>query len=71
MQRSYVEFQRFAEQVQMTSPQSEPYPFNSEYTNDSAIIPALPLATTSAVTDEEGMSLQCIIRREANQQMIA
>ncbi|ORY23260.1 hypothetical protein BCR39DRAFT_549535 [Naematelia encephala] len=39
MQRSYVEFQRFAEQAQLTSPQT--------------IIPALPLASTSAVTDEE------------------
>ncbi|RXK38440.1 hypothetical protein M231_04349 [Tremella mesenterica] len=39
MQRSYVEFQRFAEQAQLTSPQT--------------IIPALPLPTTSALTDEE------------------
>ncbi|KAK8844778.1 hypothetical protein IAR55_006628 [Kwoniella newhampshirensis] len=39
MQRSYVEFVRFAEQAQSTSPQT--------------IIPALPLPSTSAVTDEE------------------
>ncbi|WWD22668.1 hypothetical protein CI109_107161 [Kwoniella shandongensis] len=39
MQRSYVEFVRFAEQAQLTSPQT--------------IIPALPLPSTSAVTDEE------------------
>ncbi|KAK4685149.1 hypothetical protein P7C73_g5007, partial [Tremellales sp. Uapishka_1] len=39
MQRSYVEFQRFAEQAQLCNPQT--------------IIPALPLASTSALTDEE------------------
>ncbi|WVQ72254.1 hypothetical protein IAR50_001803 [Cryptococcus sp. DSM 104548] len=39
MQRSYVEFQRFAEQVQLLCPQT--------------IIPALPLPSTSALTDEE------------------
>ncbi|WWC90201.1 uncharacterized protein L201_005134 [Kwoniella dendrophila CBS 6074] len=39
MQRSYVEFQRFAEQAQLCCPQT--------------IIPALPLPSTSAVTDEE------------------
>ncbi|WRT63179.1 uncharacterized protein IL334_000082 [Kwoniella shivajii] len=39
MQRSYVEFQKFAEQAQLCCPQT--------------IIPALPLPSTSAVTDEE------------------
>ncbi|TYJ57427.1 hypothetical protein B9479_001743 [Cryptococcus floricola] len=39
MQRSYVEFQKFAEQVQLLCPQT--------------IIPALPLPSTSAMTDEE------------------
>ncbi|WVR03071.1 hypothetical protein IAU60_000060 [Kwoniella sp. DSM 27419] len=39
MQRSYVEFQRFAEQAQLCCPQT--------------IIPALPLPSSSAVTDEE------------------
>ncbi|WVQ94121.1 hypothetical protein IAU59_001199 [Kwoniella sp. CBS 9459] len=39
MQRSYVEFQKFAEQAQLVCPQT--------------IIPALPLPSTSAVTDEE------------------
>ncbi|OXG96290.1 vacuolar protein sorting-associated protein vps17 [Cryptococcus neoformans A2-102-5] len=39
MQRSYVEFQRFAEQLSLVCPQT--------------IIPALPLPSTSASTDEE------------------
>ncbi|WVQ82794.1 hypothetical protein IAT38_004926 [Cryptococcus sp. DSM 104549] len=39
MQRSYAEFQRFAEQAQVVCPQT--------------IIPALPLPSTAAVTDEE------------------
>ncbi|WVF66507.1 hypothetical protein IAT40_001247 [Kwoniella sp. CBS 6097] len=39
MQRSYVEFQKFAEQAQLVCPQT--------------IIPALPLPSTSAVADEE------------------
>jgi hypothetical protein len=55
MQRSYVEFQRFAEQAQLTSPQSERSHTDSRCAADiAAIIPALPLATTSATTDEEG-----------------
>ncbi|WWC57566.1 uncharacterized protein I303_100098 [Kwoniella dejecticola CBS 10117] len=39
MQRSYIEFQRFGEQAQLCCPQT--------------IIPALPLPSTSALTDEE------------------
>ncbi|OCF60171.1 hypothetical protein L486_02851 [Kwoniella mangroviensis CBS 10435] len=39
MQRSYVEFQKFAEQARLCCPQT--------------IIPALPLPSTSAITDEE------------------
>ncbi|WVQ64286.1 uncharacterized protein L199_002448 [Kwoniella botswanensis] len=39
MQRSYVEFQKFAEQAQLCCPQT--------------IIPALPLPSTSAIADEE------------------
>ncbi|WVO15982.1 hypothetical protein L204_103647 [Cryptococcus depauperatus] len=39
MQRSYVEFQKFAEQMQLVCPQT--------------IIPAIPLPSTSALTDEE------------------
>ncbi|KGB75569.3 vacuolar protein sorting-associated protein vps17 [Cryptococcus deuterogattii R265] len=39
MQRSYVEFQKFAEQLSLVCPQT--------------IIPALPLPSTSASTDEE------------------
>lgn len=49
MQRSYAEFQKFAEQAQVTSPQSESTPFVA----DAAIISALPLPTSSATTDEE------------------
>ncbi|KAG8865405.1 Vacuolar protein sorting-associated protein 17 [Tulasnella sp. 330] len=39
--RSYVEFQRFAEQI--------------TYSNPQTIVPALPLPQTSAPTDEEGV----------------
>ena len=38
--RSFVEFQRFAEQITLGNPQT--------------IVPALPLPQTSAATDEEG-----------------
>ncbi|BEI83821.1 hypothetical protein CcaverHIS002_0404250 [Cutaneotrichosporon cavernicola] len=47
LQRSYVEFQRFAEQLQLCCPQT--------------IIPALPLPHTSAATDEEDDRLVRII----------
>ncbi|CAK9786972.1 hypothetical protein CC85DRAFT_286185 [Cutaneotrichosporon oleaginosum] len=47
MQRSYVEFQRFAEQLQLCCPQT--------------IIPALPLPHTSAATDEEDDRLVRIV----------
>ena len=57
IQHSYVEFQRFAEQAQMTSPQSLSLSFTPSCADiTQAIVPALPLASTSAVTDEEGTS---------------
>lgn len=53
MQRSYVEFQRFAEQAQLTSPQSGSISRLNDRAEETAIIPALPLPNTSAVSDEE------------------
>ena len=60
MQRTYIEFQRFTEQASLTSPHSESCLElrQSAMTHlDIAIIPALPLASTSAMTDAEGVSV--------------
>ena len=60
MQRSYVEFQLFADHLAYGNPQSKSILHITLQNIDlsrnlAAILPALPLPQTSAITDDEGI----------------